>query len=83
MTLTSILKSIERKKLSHKEKLTPHGKRVIDIILSESRLADFIKLWRQHFLDTIKPKALPFVWEQSPDIYKKFGLAEPTESEIA
>ena len=81
-TLVSVLKSIPRIKLKHKERFTLHGKRMVDVILAEGNLADFIRLWRQHFLDTMKPKALPCVWEHSPVIYAKFGLQNPTDSEI-
>ena len=60
-----------------------HGKRLTNMILKEDRLGDFIRLWRQYFQDTMKPRAMPFVWEQTADIYAKFGLQIPTEAEIA
>ena len=46
-------------------------------------IVDFIKLWRQHFLDTMKPKRLPFMWESRPGIYEKFGLSAPTDEDCA
>ena len=48
-TLVSVLTNCERKKLSHKERLTMHGKRLTNMILKEDRLGDFIRLWRQYF----------------------------------
>lgn len=46
-------------------------------MLQNNQLVDFIKLWRQHFMDTMKPKAMPFMWEDYPHIYDTFGLQHP------
>ena len=54
---------------------------MIRIVMKEKKLVDFIKMWRQHFIDTMKPIAIPFMWQQCPESYEKFGLTRPTEDE--
>ena len=48
----------------------PHGKRVVDAFVAENRLAEFIRLWRQHFLDNMKPKHLPPMWSVEHNLDK-------------
>ncbi|KAK3095681.1 hypothetical protein FSP39_017541 [Pinctada imbricata] len=40
----------------------PHGKKVIRHIRKNGGIFNFEKRWRQHFLDTMKPKYLPPKW---------------------
>ena len=68
----------ERKKPANSEKFCTHGAKVVEMILKEKKLVDFIKMWRQHFLDTMRPKKMPFMWEENPEIYAKFDLQKPT-----
>jgi hypothetical protein len=61
-------------RLSNSHKQNPHGKKVITNLLmkchsaTEDTEADyeevekFIKMWRTHFVETIKPKFLPRGW---------------------
>ena len=41
----------------------PHGKKVVDYFISNGDgILQLEKRWRQHFLDTMKPKYLPPFW---------------------
>lgn len=44
------------------ESYTPHGLKVYQYFCKNGGLINFEKLWRQHFLDTMKPKYLPNMW---------------------
>ena len=44
------------------------------MVIQDGKLGDFIKLWRQHFLDTMKPRAMPINWGNNEDIYAEFGV---------
>lgn len=46
-------------------------------MMEQNTMVDFIKLWRQHFIDTMKPKQMPFMWIDYPDIYEKFAIGHP------
>ena len=81
-TFTEVLAKIEKKKLSYRERLSPHGWRIVRMVMKEKKLVDFIKMWRQHFIDTMKPKMMPYMWENCPEVYKSFGLSRPTEDEL-
>jgi hypothetical protein len=41
-------------------KFKKHGEIVVDNI--KDNIEDFIKLWRQHFIDSMKPKYMPKGW---------------------
>ena len=47
-----------------------HGERVVKAILEENGLIDFIRLWRQRFLDLMKPKHLPPLWSVDHNLHK-------------
>ena len=47
-----------------------HRKRVVEAFVAENRLAEFIRLWRQHFLDNMKPKHLPPMWSVEHNLDK-------------
>ena len=82
-TLAAVLSSLEKKKLSYRERLSPHGWRMVQMVMREGKIVDFVRLWRQHFLDTMKPKMMPYAWEQCPEVYAVFGVSKPSEEEIA
>lgn len=73
---------MERKKLTYKERLSPHGWRIVKMVMDEKKIVPFVKMWRQHFIDTMKPQAMPFMWENNPEIYKSFGLTKPTLDDL-
>ena len=50
-----------------------HGKVLIEKFGGEERLPEFIKIWRQLFLDEMKPKFLPKNWSVDHWIIRKFG----------
>jgi hypothetical protein len=76
--LTSIILSVPRQKLCYREKLTPHGEKIANYMCEHNLMVDFIKLWRQHFMDTMKPSKMPFMWDNYPAIYEKFQLQHPS-----
>jgi len=56
--------------------LNPHGSDVIKKIIEEGgdeALANFIKMWRQNFLDSLEPKHMPDGWDVDHKITRKFG----------
>ena len=38
-------------KLSNRDKQNPHGQKIVQIYSDNGQLHDFIRMWRQHFLD--------------------------------
>jgi len=67
--LVEVCNSLDYRELTKKEKLSKHGKKLIKIIIKEKRIVDFVRLWRQIFLDSMQPQNLPYVWEPYPDSY--------------
>ena len=48
------------------ENYVPHGKKVVEYFISSGDgILNLEKIWRQHFLDTMKPKYLPPFWSVS------------------
>ena len=39
-----------------------HGERIVKKLAENGNLKDFVKMWREHFLTTMKPKFLPDYW---------------------
>jgi len=39
-----------------------HGYHVVQKLIAEDGIEDFVKLWRQHFIDTMQPKYMPTGW---------------------
>jgi len=50
-----------------------HGKILIDKMGGEEVIPEFIKMWREHFVDTMKPKYLPKNWSIDHSITRAFG----------
>lgn len=48
----------------------PHGQRVVNAFVHENRLPEFIRMWRQHFLDNMQPKHLPPMWSVEHNLDK-------------
>ena len=48
----------------------PHGQKVIAKVTEEGKLKEFVKMWRQHFLDTMHPKYLPPLWSVDHNLHK-------------
>ncbi|XP_077546846.1 exonuclease 3'-5' domain-containing protein 2-like [Haemaphysalis longicornis] len=44
------------------EKFVPHGLKVVEHFKENGGLVNFELRWRQHFLDTMKPKHMPPLW---------------------
>ena len=47
------------------------SKNLVDKILEENSLDDFVKTWRQHFIDNANPKYLPVGWSIERRIWEK------------
>ena len=58
---------------SSKKKKNLHGKVIIEKMGGEEAIPEFIKMWRQHFLDSMKPKHLPNNWSVGHSIERSFG----------
>jgi len=43
-------------------KLYDHGYHVVQKLDTEEKIEDFVKLWRNHFIDTMQPKFMPTGW---------------------
>ena len=54
----------------NKKFLGLHGERVVKAILEENGLIEFVKMWRQRFLDLMKPKHLPQLWSVDHNLHK-------------
>ena len=54
----------------NKKFLGLHGERVVRGLLEENGLIEFIKMWRQRFLDTMQPKFLPPLWSVDHNLQK-------------
>lgn len=65
-------------KLSNRDRLNPHGKTIVDLLLSDETptydsLGEFIKLWRVNFISGMEPKYLPSGWRVEHTIERSFG----------
>ncbi|KAL4461931.1 hypothetical protein ABPG74_000776 [Tetrahymena malaccensis] len=49
------------------------GQKVIENLKTEEEIILFIKMWRQHFLDVMQPKYLPFGWNVNHKFTRDFG----------
>jgi len=47
-----------------------HGERVVHAVQKEGHLLDFIRMWRQRFLDLMQPKHLPPLWSVEHNLHK-------------
>ena len=47
-----------------------HGERVVNQVIEKNLLVDFVRMWRQHFLDTMHPQYLPPMWSRDHNIQK-------------
>ena len=80
-TLCKVLTGLERKKLSYRDRLSTHGKKLVKHVLKEKIHVPFVKMWRQHFIDTMAPKTLPYMWQDCPEVYDVFGVKKPSKEE--
>ena len=39
-----------------------HGYHVVQKLIAEDGIEDFVKLWRKHFIDIMQPKHMPKGW---------------------
>ena len=39
-----------------------HGYHVVQKLDTEEKMVDFVKLWRRHFIDSMKPEFMPNGW---------------------
>ena len=60
-------------KLTNRDKLNPHGAKIVEIFKNKNDLEDFIKMWRQHFIDNNDTKYLPKGWRIDHKFARNFG----------
>jgi hypothetical protein len=50
--------------LEHKNhKSKTHGEQVVEKVIKEGKLYEFVVMWRKHFVDTMNPQYLPKYWD--------------------
>eukprot|EP00794_Sanderia_malayensis_P003755 gene3755-4277_t len=47
-----------------------HGERVVQQLIKDDKVKDFIKMWREHFLSNMRPKFLPKLWSSDHNLAK-------------
>jgi len=47
-----------------------HGHLVVEQVIKEGEEDLFVQMWRQHFLNVMKPKCMPCHWEVSRPVFK-------------
>jgi len=52
----------------------PYGKIIADTLDTDEKLTQFVRRWRQHFIDTVKPKFMPKHWSVDRPIYRDKDL---------
>ena len=66
-------------RLSNQQKTNPHGEKVVKAILKTCEgddytpLEEFVRMWRQHFVEVLKPKYLPHGWNVDHKMQRSFG----------
>ncbi|KAL7288082.1 hypothetical protein TKK_0017871 [Trichogramma kaykai] len=74
---------------SNKPNFPPHGQKVVQFFESqEGGLVELEKLWREHFLTTMKPKFLPELWsishnQERLNIRQSQNRIEPSDAKVA
>ncbi|EGR34369.1 hypothetical protein IMG5_014660 [Ichthyophthirius multifiliis] len=58
---------------SNKEFKNQHGKFVVDLLKTDDDIKDFIRMWRQYFLDIMKPQFMPPAWNINHKFCREFG----------
>lgn len=64
---------VEEFKKQNIRKLYDHGYHVVKKLNTESKIEEFVKLWRKHFIETMNPQYMPVGW--SIDFRVKTKLA--------
>ena len=54
-----------------------HGQEVVKKVREEGKLLEFEKMWRKHFIDTMRPQYLPPLWSVD---HRHEGLKEKLEN---
>lgn len=65
--------SISQTKLTNRDKLNPHGEKIVEIYTKANDIENFIRMWRQHFLDNNETKYLPQGWSVEHKMERQFG----------
>jgi hypothetical protein len=71
--LLHIFAKAEQVKLTNQQKLSPHGRQIVQLIEKQDKLSDFIKMWRTNFLEKNEPQHLPVGWRVEHKTERKFG----------
>ena len=49
--------------------------------MSNNLIIDFVRLHRQHLIDSMQIQNLPKFWDKTPEIYERFGMEKPVYDE--
>ena len=71
--LLRTVSNVQLRRLTNKDKQNPHGLHIVDIYKEKRELQDFIRMWRQHFLDSNELKHLPAGWRVDHKMERNFG----------
>lgn len=77
MSQISYLKNLYSEKLKTARKFfkdDASSKILVEKIIEEDKLEDFVRTWRKHFLDNAQPKFMPLGWSVERKIYQKENL---------
>ena len=59
---TSRLEQIIHSKTKHSYSPETHAAKLIKKVIDDGKLKEFVKMWREHFLETMNPQFLPPLW---------------------
>ena len=65
--------NLQQCRLSNRDKLNPHGEKIVEIYKNNNELSDFIRMWRVHFLENNETKFLPKGWRVDHKMERHFG----------
>lgn len=68
ITDDSVLKYVSNQK---NYRLKTHGQLVVEKVIANDTLYDFVVMWRRHFVDTMKPQFLPKYWNINRELIIK------------
>lgn len=77
MSQISYLKSLYQDKIKNARKFFKEdatSKNLVNKIVEQGELEDFVKTWRQHFIDYAKPNFMPLGWDVNRKIFQKENL---------
>ena len=71
--LFEFVQNVRPSKLCNRDKVNPHGAKIIEIYKEKGQLGDFIRMWRRHFIKNNDLPFLPKEWRIDHKIERNFG----------